>query len=128
MLFRSSLDEYRKKYGITHELTPVPNLKFENWFFEIPFWGVTKYHQRHSVWAKKDGKKIVLKVKGGEGSYDLTIDNLAFELGKLLLTLWPKAIPQTLFLRMYICDFSSTASAGPVTRKSGICFLPGFSK
>jgi len=103
--YNESLDEYRKKYGITHELSPMPNLKFENWWFEIPFWGVTKYHQRHSLYAKKDGKKLILKIKGGDGTYPLDQEDMQRQLGVLNISLWPKAIPQTLFCRMYLCDF-----------------------
>ncbi len=110
--YNQALKEYREKYKITHDLTPVPNLKFEDWWFEIPFWGVTKYHQRHSIWAKNDGKHIILKIKGGDGNYSLALDNLEQELGALPLNLWPKAIPQTLFCRMYLCDFFIHGTGG----------------
>jgi hypothetical protein len=103
--YNKSLDEYRAKYGITHDLTPMPNLKFENWWTEIPFWGVTKYHQRHSLWAKKEGKHLMLKMKGGDGTFSLDHENIQAGLGTLALSLWPKAIPQTLFCRLFLCDF-----------------------
>ena len=103
--YNKALNDYRAKYGIKHDLTPLPNLKFENWWFEIPFWGVTKYNQRQSLWAKNDGKHLVLKVKGGEGTYQANYDNLRGELGTLPIKIWPKALPQTFFSRMYLCDF-----------------------
>ncbi len=116
--YNQALNEYRKKYGITHDLTPMPNLKFESWWFEIPFWGVTR-NQRHSLWAKNDGKHIVLKIKGGDGTYSLAIDNLEVELGTLNLAIWPKAIPQTLFCRMYLCDFFIHGTGGAVYEEVG---------
>lgn len=104
-LYNKSLNEYRAKYGITHDLTPAPNLKFEDWWTEIPFWGVTKYHQRHSLWAKKEGSHLMLKMKGGDGTFSLDYEDIKTGLGTLALSLWPKAIPQTLFCRMFLCDF-----------------------
>ncbi len=111
--YNQALTEYRKKYGITHDLTPMPNLKFESWWFEIPFWGVTR-NQRHSLWAKNDGKHIVLKIKGGEGVYSLALDDLERELSVLRLFIWPKVIPQALFCRMYLCDFFVHGTGGSV--------------
>ena len=110
--YNAALDEYRKKYGITHDLSPLPNLKFENWWFEVPFWGVTKYHQRHSLWAKKDGSHVILRIKGGDGTYSLNSDTLGQEIGTLAIDLWPKAVPQTLFCRMYLCDFFIHGTGG----------------
>ncbi len=117
--YNQSLEEYRKKHGITHDLEPMPNLKFEDWWFEIPFWGATKYHQRHSLWAKNDGKHIVLKIKGGEGSYSLSLDDPQKELSALNISIWPKAIPQTLFCRMYLCDFFIHGTGGAVYEEVG---------
>lgn len=103
--YNKSLNEYRQKHGITHDLNPMPNLKFEDWWFEIPFWGATKYHQRHSLWAKNDGKHITLKLQGGDGTFQVSTEDTVEELSRMSLTVWPKAIPQTLFCRMYLCDF-----------------------
>lgn len=104
--YNKALDDYRAKYGIKHDLTPLPNLKFENWWFEIPFWGVTKYNQRQSLWAKDDGKHVVFKIKGGgEGTFQAGHDNLKAELATLPIKIWPKALPQTFFCRIYLCDF-----------------------
>ncbi len=103
--YNKSLDDYRTRYGIKHDLTPLPNLKFENWWFEIPFWGVTKYNHRQSLWAKDDGKHLVLKIKGGEGTFQASHENLKGELMTLPIKVWPKALPQTFFCRMYLCDF-----------------------
>ncbi len=103
--YNKALNDYRARYAIKHDLTPLPNLKFEDWWFEIPFWGVTKYNQRQSLWAKDDGKHLVLKVKGGEGTFQVGRDNLRAELATLPIKIWPKALPQTFFCRMYLCDF-----------------------
>ncbi|HTA76315.1 MAG TPA: hypothetical protein VK791_04095 [bacterium] len=103
--YNESLNEYRKKNGITHDIEPVPNLKFEDWYFETPFWGSAKSHHRDTIWAKTDGKKVTLKVKGVEGHHDFLLDDLKNQLNASPLKIWPKAIPQTLFCRMYLCDF-----------------------
>jgi hypothetical protein len=103
--YNQSLVQYRQIHQIQHDLSPFPNLKFEDWWFEIPFWGVTKYHQRHSLWAKTDGKHLILKMKGGDGNYSVALDNMQAELGTLPIMIWPKAMPQTLFCRMYLCDY-----------------------
>jgi|SRR5579859_1817876 len=103
--YNQALNEYRQKHNIQHELTPMPNLKFEDWWFEIPFWGVNKYQQRHSLWAKNDGKHLVLKIKGGEGTFSISWDEFKQELSTLPITIWPKALPQTLFCRLYLCDY-----------------------
>jgi|GEM_PF-1077390 len=126
--YNKSLNEYRQKHGITHDLTPMPNLKFESWWFEIPFWGATKYHQRHSLWAKNDGKHITLKIKGGEGTYTLAVDELESELAKLNISLWPKAIPQTLFCRMYLCDFFIHGTGGAAYEEVGDSLFEKFFK
>ncbi len=125
--YNQALNEFRKKYGITHDLTPMPNLKFENWWFEIPFWGVTR-NQRQSLWAKNDGKHIVLKIKGGDGTHSLAVDNLEQELSVLNLSIWPKAIPQTLFCRMYLCDFFIHGMGGAVYEEVGDALFTKFFK
>jgi hypothetical protein len=97
----------------------MPNLKFEDWWFETPFWGVTRHHQRQSLWAKNDGKHILLKIKGGEGTYSASLDDLERELSALHISIWPKAIPQTLFCRMYLCDFFIHGIGGSVYEEVG---------
>jgi hypothetical protein len=103
--YNSSLNEYRKMNGITHDIEPMPNLKFENWYTELPFWGTTKAHHRDTLWAKTDGKTVSLKIKGVDGQFTFHLDNLKNELSISPITIWPKAIPQTFFCRMYLCDF-----------------------
>jgi len=120
--YNGSLTAYRTKYDIKHELTPMPNLKFENWWFEIPFWGVTKYQQRHSLWAKKEGKHLLIRIKGGE-TYTLDYDNLHGQLGTIAISLWPKAIPQTLFCRLYLCDFFIHGTGGAAYEEVGDMIL-----
>ena len=117
--YNQALNEYRQKNGITHDLTPMPNLKFESWWFEIPFWGVTRHHQRHSLWAKNDGKHIILKIKGGNETYSLGIEELERELSVMHLSIWPKAVPQTLFCRMYLCDYFIHGTGGAVYEEVG---------
>jgi len=112
--YNASLDEFRKKYQIKHDLTPLPNLKFEDWWFEIPFWGVTKYHQRHSLWAKKDGKHFLLRTKGSESTFTISLDDFQRDLSGLPISLWPKAMPQTLFCRFYLCDYFIHGVGGSV--------------
>ncbi len=104
-VYNESLDDYRRKYKIKHKLNPMPNLGFEDWWFEIPFWGITQYHQRHSLMAKNDGKHIVLKLRGTTGTYSAGLTTLQNDLATLPILIWPKAIPQTLFCRLYLCDF-----------------------
>ncbi len=104
-VYNESLDDYRRKYGIKHKLNPMPNLGFEDWWFEIPFWGITQYQQRHSLMAKNDGKHIVLKLRGTSGIYSADLTTLQNDLATLPILIWPKAIPQTLFCRLYLCDF-----------------------
>lgn len=125
--YNQALNEYRKKYGIAHDLTPMPNLKFEDWWFETPFWGVNR-HQRHSLWAKNDGKHVILKIKGGDGTYSLSVDDLERELSVLNLSIWPKAIPQTLFCRMYLCDFFIHGTGGAVYEEVGDMLFTKFFK
>jgi hypothetical protein len=103
--YNDTLNEYRRDKGITHDIEPVPNLKFDDWYFEIPFWGVVKNQYRDSLWAKTDGKMLTLKMKGVDTQFTFHWDDLQNELSTSPLKIWPKAIPQTLFLRMYLCDF-----------------------
>ena len=103
--YNHSLDEYRKAHHIKHELTPVPNLKFESWWFELPFWGVNKYHQRYSAWAKSDGHHLTIRLQGSDGLYTVALKNFLAELKALPIVLWPKALPQTLFCRLYLSDY-----------------------
>ncbi|HVM31579.1 MAG TPA: hypothetical protein VMU88_00450 [bacterium] len=103
--YNHSLNEYRAQHQIKHELTPLPNLKFEDWWFELPFWGLNKYHQRHSIWAKLDGDRMVLRMKGHDGTYSISTKDFVRELKALPIAFWPKALPQTLFCRMYLCDY-----------------------
>ncbi|HET9870379.1 MAG TPA: hypothetical protein VFR02_07785, partial [bacterium] len=103
--YNQSLNEYRAKHQIKHELTPLPNLKFEDWWFELPFWGLNKYHQRHSLWAKVDGDRMILRMKGGDSNYSISTKDFNRELKALPISFWPKALPQTLFCRLYLCDY-----------------------
>jgi hypothetical protein len=121
--YNKSLADYRVRYGIKHDLTPLPNLKFENWWFEIPFWGVTKYNQRQSLWAKDDGRHLVLKIKGGEGTFQANHDNLQGELATLPIKIWPKALPQTFFCRMYLCDFFIHGTGGSAYEEVNDLFM-----
>jgi hypothetical protein len=101
----------------------VPNLKFENWFSELPFWGTTKAHHRDTLWAKTDGKVVTLKVKGLDLQYDFHLENLANELAVSSLKIWPKAIPQSFFLRMYLCDFFIHGIGGGIYEEVGDLFF-----
>jgi hypothetical protein len=121
--YNSSLNEYRKTKNITHDIEPVPNLKFENWFSELPFWGTTKAHHRDTLWAKTDGKVVTLKVKGLDLQYDFHLENLANELAVSSLKIWPKAIPQSFFLRMYLCDFFIHGIGGGIYEEVGDLFF-----
>jgi hypothetical protein len=121
--YNDSLNEYRKKNGITHEIEPMPNLKFEDWYFELPFWGTSKAQHRDTLWAKTEGKVISLKVKGVDGQYKFHLDNLKNELTLSSLKIWPKAIPQSLFLRMYLCDFFIHGIGGGVYEEVGDLFF-----
>jgi hypothetical protein len=121
--YNDSLDEYRKKNGITHEIEPMPNLKFEDWYFEMPFWGTAHAHSRGTIWAKMDHKDLILKVKGVEGHHQFHLNNLKNELVVSPFKIWPKALPQTLFLRMYLCDFFIHGIGGSVYEEVGNIFF-----
>jgi len=110
--YNQCLDEYRHKYGITHGFSPLPNLKFEDWWFEIPFWGVNKYQQRHSLWAKNDKKYLILRTQGTGETYPVALDEFRQELAALKITIWPKALPQTLFCRLFLCDYFVHGTGG----------------
>jgi hypothetical protein len=126
--YNQALKEYRQKYGIKHDLTPMPNLKFEDWWFEIPFWGLTKYQQRHSLWAKKEGNHLILRIKGGDGTYSLNYDELHKELGTVAISIWPKAIPQTLFCRLFLCDYFIHGIGGSTYEEVGDLIFTKFFK
>src|SRR5665213_2310386 len=121
--YNKSLNEYRKKNGITHEIEPMPNLKFEDWFFELPFWGSTKAQHRDTLRAKTEAGYITLKIKGGAGQYKFHLNDLKNELVVSPLKIWPKAIPQTLFLRMYLCDFFIHGIGGGFYEEVGDLFF-----
>jgi len=121
--YNDSLDEYRKKYGITHEMEPMSNLKFEDWHFELPFWGTAKDHRRDTLWAKIEGKTISLRIKGSVGSHTFHKEDLRNELLASTLKIWPKAIPQTLFCRMYLCDFFIHGIGGGAYEEVGDLFF-----
>lgn len=103
--YNDTLNEYRREKGITHDIEPVANLKFDDWYFEMPFWGVVKNQYRDTIWAKTDGKMLTIRLKGLENQFTFHFDDLENELKASSLRIWPKAIPQTLFMRMYLCDF-----------------------
>lgn len=123
-LYNQSLNEYRRAHGISHEIEPMPNLKFDDWYFETPFWGTNAHHHRDTLWAKLDGKHLLLKLRGAEGHFSFDLKELKAELAKsTALTLWPKAIPQTLFCRMYLCDFFIHGTGGAVYEEVGNRFF-----
>lgn len=121
--YNQSLNEYRAQHQIKHELTPLPNLKFEDWWFELPFWGLNKYQQRHSLWAKLDGDRMVLRMKGSEGNYSISTKDFVRELKELPIAFWPKALPQTLFCRLYLCDYFIHGVGGGVYEKVNDLFI-----
>jgi hypothetical protein len=121
--YNQSLNEYRLQHQIKHELTPLPNLKFEDWWFELPFWGLNKYHQRHSLWAKLDGDRMILRMKGNDGNYSVSTKDFVRELKALPITFWPKALPQTLFCRLYLCDYFIHGVGGGLYERVNNIFL-----
>jgi hypothetical protein len=121
--YNEALNDYRKREGITHELEPMPNLRFENWFLELPFWITSQHHHRDTLWAKIDGKTLTLKARGSEGQHAFHLNDLRAEMKASSIKIWPKALTQTLFCRMYLCDFFIHGLGGGVYEQVGDLFF-----
>ncbi len=119
--YNEALNDYRKKEGITHELEPMPNLRFENWFLELPFWITSQHHHRDTLWAKIDGKTLTLKARGSEGQHAFHLNELRAEMKASSIKIWPKALTQTLFCRMYLAISLSMAWAAGSMNRWAIC-------
>lgn len=100
-----ALRSYRERNGIRHPLTPVPDLAFLDGWWETPFWTVAEGRERETLWIQSLPGRFVLRSgwtgETWEGSGRPCPDLLA----KAPWRLWPKALPQSLYTRLFLADF-----------------------
>lgn len=103
--YNGALAEYREVNKVRTVLQPFPDLGREGERFELPFW-VIEATSRHTLWCEVAEKELVLLADGVR-----EIARVAAQpdgaVGGLLaagVTLAPKALALTLFVRTFVCD------------------------
>jgi hypothetical protein len=119
--FNRALSRYRRERGVTHPLVPAPDLTESGSWRETPFWTADKGFGRETLWVRTEGKGALLRsgMAGGEWSWEGSPDSLA----SAPWALWPKALPQTLFARLFLCDFFVHGLGGGAYEPANDCFL-----
>ncbi len=99
-----ALARYRKDRGIQHSLTPVPDLAAAEGWFETPFWTAAVGSPRRPLWVQPGVGRV--RLRSGEGSvWEWALGTGGEGLADSPWALWPKALPQSLFSRLFLCDF-----------------------
>jgi hypothetical protein len=103
--YNKALDRYRAEQNIQHPLTPVPNLAVEEGWLETPFWTVMPERGRETLWVKH-GSGGVLLSSGRDGEvFHWDVGGGGEALAGAPWRLWPKALPQSLYTRLFLADF-----------------------
>jgi hypothetical protein len=86
-------------------LTPVPNLAAEEGWLETPFWTASSDHERETLWVKPESGGGLLRSGRGKGIFRWNQHRGNELLEHAPWRLWPKALPQSLYCRLFLADF-----------------------
>jgi hypothetical protein len=103
--YNGALADYRAVNKTRTALQPFPDLARDGDRFELPFW-VIEAHRRQTLWCERAGELLILL--GSDGVAIATLpqdpDGAIAALLALELTLAPKALALTLYVRTLMCD------------------------
>jgi len=103
--YNRALNRYRTDQNIQHPLTPVPNLAVEKGWQETPFWTATPELGRETLWVKHESGGVLLS-SGRDGEvFHWEMSGGGEALAGAPWRLWPKALPQSLYTRLFLADF-----------------------
>jgi hypothetical protein len=99
-----ALDRFRAETGSRNAAEPSPNLRTDGDWREAPFWLTRPGGPRRTLWAMRTGPDgAVLRGADGEGEWRASwTDGVLRVEGDVRV--WPKALPQSLFVRLFLCD------------------------
>ncbi len=119
--FNRALSRYRRERGITHRLVPAPDLAESGAWRETPFWTADRKTGRETLWVRREGNGAHLRsgTSGVEWAWEGSPDSLA----SAPWALWPKALPQTLYSRLFLCDFFVHGLGGGAYEPANDLFL-----
>jgi len=100
-----ALRGYRSAQGITHPLTPVPDLGEDEGWRETPFWVVLPDAGRETLSVKAGQGEVLLRPSGNREAWAWPLSSGSEGLAKAPWRRWPKALPQSLYTRLYLTDF-----------------------
>jgi hypothetical protein len=107
--YNQALDQYRQREQITHAASPVPNLRKMDGWMEIPFWGVMHNQQRCHLFIQRAGEKFMMQVFETQEMFQIQKKSSVLEWP---IPVWPKAMTQTLFFRLYLTDYFIHGTGG----------------
>jgi len=103
--YNRALDRYRVEQKIQHPLTPVPNLGEESGWWETPFWTAMPDTVRETLWVRSEGEGMLLR-SGRVGEVWRWNHRGGWQdLKGAPWRLWPKALVQSLYTRLFLADF-----------------------
>ncbi|MFQ5560946.1 MAG: hypothetical protein ACE5FU_10235 [Nitrospinota bacterium] len=110
-VYNSELSKYRKEHKVRYAANPFPDLKSDGELFELPFWFFYR-KKRHTLFVKTVKGKTVLFSGGKELTALPTPGNPSSLDPALRKQLRPKAIPLTLFNRLFFSDIFVHGTGG----------------
>lgn len=110
--YNDELSAFRRLHGIRSKMHPVPSLRRQDDWWELPFWCSTEQDpDRRPLYVQRYGESfrlsnLALSTWELSGVGDDVPSGLVrlMELQELGLQLRPRALTTTLFLRRYLCD------------------------
>lgn len=117
--YNTRLGEYRALHGLRNAAQPLPDLRREDGWTESPFWlwlkgqpSPSQGEFRRAVWWKLDGKDLLIRGQGLGKCWTLhdalNTPESAFDefqhLCDQTLSLRPRALTNTIFLRLFASD------------------------
>ncbi len=110
--YNGALDLYRRELSLRNAAEPSPDLRTEGEWREAPFWLALPGSPRESLWMKRMGPEEVL-LKGGVSGREW---KASWPGGVLKVEgevrVWPKALPQSLFVRLFLGDLFIHGTGG----------------
>lgn len=105
--YNAALAEVRRARRLRSEANPFPDLLLHpEQGMELPFWGLTPEGVRRKLYVRREGDRLVLRhlegvfasvpASGGEGAVE--------ELLAAAVRVRPRAVPLTLFVRLFVAD------------------------
>jgi len=110
--YNGALDRTRREQGLRNQAEPSPNLRVEGRWKETPFWLVRPGAPRRSLWVARPGPEEAL-LGGPDGKEEW---KASWQGGVLEVAgdvrVWPKALPQSLFARLFLGDLFIHGTGG----------------